>query len=60
MVSILPGIGVDDVVRKPVNEEQFLYKVKTAVANKNIKVEILPKIDAIDPIPYLMVGGSVQ
>jgi CheY-like chemotaxis protein len=32
MVSILPGIGVDDVVRKPVNEEQFLYKVKTAVA----------------------------
>jgi two-component system response regulator ChvI len=32
MVSILPGIGLDDVVRKPVNKEQFLYKVKTAAA----------------------------
>jgi two-component system response regulator ChvI len=32
MVSILPGIGLDDVVIKPVEQEQFLYKVKTAAA----------------------------
>jgi CheY-like chemotaxis protein len=30
MVSILPGIELDDVVRKPVDQKQFLYKVKTA------------------------------
>jgi len=31
MVSILPGVGIEDVIRKPVNQKQFLYKVKTAV-----------------------------
>jgi CheY-like chemotaxis protein len=31
MVSILPGIGLDDVIRKPVDIEQFLSKVKTAL-----------------------------
>jgi two-component system, OmpR family, response regulator ChvI len=31
MVSILPGIGLDDVIRKPVDIEQFLFKVKTAL-----------------------------
>jgi CheY-like chemotaxis protein len=30
MVSIPPGIELDDVVRKPVDQKQFLYKVKTA------------------------------
>jgi CheY-like chemotaxis protein/class 3 adenylate cyclase len=30
MVSILPGIGLDDVIRKPVDQKQFLNKVKTA------------------------------
>ncbi len=34
MVSILPGIGLDDVVIKPVEQEQFLYKVKTASSNR--------------------------
>ena len=34
MISILPGIGVDDVIRKPVDIEQFLYKVKAALENK--------------------------
>jgi hypothetical protein len=32
MISILPGVKLDDVVKKPVNQEQFLYKVKTALA----------------------------
>src|SRR5918911_5069702 len=27
MISILPGIGIDDVIRKPVDIEQFLFKV---------------------------------
>jgi two-component system, OmpR family, response regulator ChvI len=31
MISILPGIGLDDVIRKPVDIEQFLSKVKTAL-----------------------------
>lgn len=31
MISILPGIGFDDVIRKPVDIEQFLFKVKTAL-----------------------------
>ena len=31
MISILPGIGFDDVIRKPVGIEQFLFKVKTAL-----------------------------
>ena len=31
MVSILPGMGLDDVIRKPVDIEQFLSKVKTAL-----------------------------
>jgi CheY-like chemotaxis protein len=28
MISILPGIGFDDIIRKPVDIEQFLFKVK--------------------------------
>ena len=32
MISILPGVKLDDVVKKPVNQEQFLYKVKTTLA----------------------------
>jgi CheY-like chemotaxis protein len=31
MISILPGIGLDDVIRKPVGIEEFLSKVKTAL-----------------------------
>jgi CheY-like chemotaxis protein len=31
MVSILPGTGLDDVTRKPVDNDQFLSKVKTAL-----------------------------
>ena len=31
MVSILPGMGLDDVIRKPMDIEQFLSKVKTAL-----------------------------
>jgi two-component system, OmpR family, response regulator ChvI len=31
MISILPGVKLDDVVQKPVSQEQFLYKVKTAL-----------------------------
>jgi CheY-like chemotaxis protein len=31
MVSILPGIGLDDVIRKPVDNDQFLSKVKKAL-----------------------------
>jgi len=31
MVSILPGVKLDDVVQKPVDQKEFLYKVKTAV-----------------------------
>jgi two-component system, OmpR family, response regulator ChvI len=31
MVSILPSIGLDDVIRKPADIEQFLFKVKTAL-----------------------------
>ncbi len=31
MISILPGIGLDDVIRKPVDIEKFLFKVKTAL-----------------------------
>jgi CheY-like chemotaxis protein len=34
MISILPGIGIDDVIRKPVDIEQFLFKVKAALENK--------------------------
>ena len=28
MISILPGVKLDDVVKKPVDKEQFLYKVR--------------------------------
>jgi two-component system response regulator ChvI len=28
MISILPGVKLDDVVKKPVDEEEFLYKVR--------------------------------
>jgi len=28
VVSILPGVKLDDIVKKPVDEEQFLYKVR--------------------------------
>jgi len=31
MMSILPGVKLDDVVQKPVSQEQLLYKVKTAL-----------------------------
>jgi hypothetical protein len=31
MISILPGIGSDDVIRKPAYVEQFLSKVKAAL-----------------------------
>jgi len=31
MVSILPGVKLDDVVQKPVEQKEFLYKVKAAV-----------------------------
>jgi two-component system, OmpR family, response regulator ChvI len=31
MISILPGIGFDDVIRKPVDIEHFLFKVKAAL-----------------------------
>jgi DNA-binding response OmpR family regulator len=31
MISILPGIGFDDIIRKPVDIEQLLFKVKTAL-----------------------------
>ena len=31
MISILPGIVLDDVIRKPADIEQFLFKVKTAL-----------------------------
>jgi two-component system, OmpR family, response regulator ChvI len=31
MVSILPGVKLDDVVQKPVEQKEFLYKVKGAV-----------------------------
>jgi two-component system, OmpR family, response regulator ChvI len=31
MVSILAGVKLDDVVQKPVEQKQFLYKVKTVV-----------------------------
>ena len=34
MVSILPGIGLEDVLKKPVDNKQFLSKVK-AVLNRN-------------------------
>jgi two-component system, OmpR family, response regulator ChvI len=34
MVSILPSIGIDDVIRKPVDSEQFLSKVKMTFAAK--------------------------
>jgi len=34
MISILPGIGIDDVIRKPVDIEQFLFKVKAAIEFK--------------------------
>jgi len=29
MVSILPAVKLDDIIRKPVDQKQFLYKVKT-------------------------------
>jgi CheY-like chemotaxis protein len=32
MVSILPGVGLDDIIRKPVDSEQFLSKVKMTFA----------------------------
>jgi CheY-like chemotaxis protein len=31
LVSILPGVRVEDVIRKPVQKEQFLHKVKVAL-----------------------------
>jgi CheY-like chemotaxis protein len=31
LVSILPGVRVEDVIRKPVQKEQFLHKVKAAL-----------------------------
>jgi two-component system, OmpR family, response regulator ChvI len=32
MVSILPAVKLDDIIRKPVDQKQFLYKAKTAAA----------------------------
>jgi CheY-like chemotaxis protein len=32
MVSILPGVKLDDVVQKPADRKEFLYKVKEALA----------------------------
>jgi two-component system, OmpR family, response regulator ChvI len=32
MVSILPGVKLDDVVQKPVEQKEFVYKVKAALA----------------------------
>ena len=32
MVSILPGVKIEDVIQKPVNQEHFLNKVKAIVA----------------------------
>jgi hypothetical protein len=32
MISILPGVKLEDVVRKPVDNEQFLSKVKMTLA----------------------------
>ena len=31
MVSIIPGIGLNDVIRKPVDNDQFLSKVRSAI-----------------------------
>jgi two-component system response regulator ChvI len=31
MVSILPGVKIEDVIQKPVNQEHFLNKVKAAI-----------------------------
>jgi DNA-binding response OmpR family regulator len=31
MISILPDIGLNDVIRKPVDNDQFLSKVKSAI-----------------------------
>lgn len=28
MVGMLPGVKLDDIIEKPVDKEQFLYKVK--------------------------------
>ncbi len=40
MISILPGIGVDDVIRKPVAIEQFLFKVKAAIEENNHRLQM--------------------
>jgi two-component system response regulator ChvI len=32
MISILPGVKLDDIIKKPVEKEQFLYKVKMTLA----------------------------
>jgi DNA-binding response OmpR family regulator len=34
MVSILHDVKLDDVIRKPVDNEQFLHKVKMTLAGK--------------------------
>ncbi|MGB8033275.1 MAG: hypothetical protein WCF03_05585 [Nitrososphaeraceae archaeon] len=31
MVSILPGVKIEDVIRKPVNQDHFLNKVKATL-----------------------------
>ena len=36
MASVLPDIGLDDVIRKPVDNDQFLSKVKAAIPQKSI------------------------
>jgi CheY-like chemotaxis protein len=33
MVSILPGVKLEDVIRKPVDQKQFLYKIKAALVH---------------------------
>ncbi|MBV9177999.1 MAG: response regulator [Nitrososphaeraceae archaeon] len=32
MVSILPGVKIEDIIQKPVNQEHFLNKVKATLA----------------------------
>jgi two-component system, OmpR family, response regulator ChvI len=40
MVSILPGIGFEDVIKKPVDNKQFLSKVKAVLNRDNDYVTI--------------------
>ena len=35
MISILPSVKLDDIIKKPVEKEQFLYKVKMTLATSS-------------------------